>query len=181
MFYQLYAMLFLLGNRPAESFATLRHALALLVALQAGDPTLEFKNALTPERLFLDRYPDLAPDFRPVALGLLSRGGRRVALSSSERLPLRLLPPAPLRGRPRGRPAAAPPQRRPRLPRGPYTLGYREFHPGSGRHRYAGQLAPSLARVVDAFFDDPALTLYFLSLLLLCVLDGGRCSSRSLR
>ena len=77
MFYQLYAMLFLLGNGsaqgPAES-GTLKRLLALLAALQAGDPTLEFKNALTPERLFLDKYPDLASDFRPVALGLLTRG-----------------------------------------------------------------------------------------------------------
>ena len=66
-------MLFLLGNGsaqgPAES-GTLKRLLALLAALQAGDPTLEFKNALTPERLFLDKYPDLASDFRPVALGL---------------------------------------------------------------------------------------------------------------
>lgn len=77
MFYQLYAMLFLLGNGPAGGAAesgTLRHVLGLLAGMQAGDPTLEFKNALTPERLFLDRYPELAGDFRPVALGLLTRG-----------------------------------------------------------------------------------------------------------
>lgn len=44
---------------------------------------------------------------------------------------------------------------------------------GSSRHRYAAQLAPSLARTIDAFFDDPRVTTYFLTLLLLCVLDGG--------
>ena len=44
---------------------------------------------------------------------------------------------------------------------------------GSGRHRYAAQLAPSLARTINAFFDDATVTTYFLTLLLLCVLDGG--------
>ena len=65
-----------LGLTPPAAVNVLIFALlALLAALQAGDPTLEFKNALTPERLFLDKYPDLASDFRPVALGLLTRGG----------------------------------------------------------------------------------------------------------
>ena len=68
-------MLFLLGNGSAQGPAESGTLKRLLAALQAGDPTLEFKNALTPERLFLDKYPDLASDFRPVALGLLTRGG----------------------------------------------------------------------------------------------------------
>ena len=38
--------------------------------------TLEFKKALSPEKLFLNRYPDLKADYLPIARSILSHGER---------------------------------------------------------------------------------------------------------
>lgn len=42
--------------------------------LSSIDYTLEFKNALTVERLFLNKYPDLKDDYQEIAIGILSTG-----------------------------------------------------------------------------------------------------------
>ena len=70
-FYQLYSVLFLIGTIPDEMASSLQQLLTVLVAMHTKDPTLEFKNALTPDKLFLNRYPELEQAFHPIAMGLL--------------------------------------------------------------------------------------------------------------
>lgn len=60
-----------MGTIPEEMASSLQQLLTVLVAMHTKDPTLEFKNALTPEKLFLNRYPELEEAFHPIALGLL--------------------------------------------------------------------------------------------------------------
>ena len=70
-FYQLYSMLYMIGTIPEEVSSSLQQLLIVLEAMHAKDQTLEFKNALTPEKLFLNRYPELEQAFHPIAMGLL--------------------------------------------------------------------------------------------------------------
>ncbi|OAO17217.1 hypothetical protein AV274_1051 [Blastocystis sp. ATCC 50177/Nand II] len=72
LFYQLYTVLYIVGCSSEEVFTTLRQILDILVAMQARDQTLEFKKALSPEKLFLNRYPDLKADYLPIARSILS-------------------------------------------------------------------------------------------------------------
>ena len=57
-----------------QVFTTLQQIMAMLVAMQKEDNTLEFKNSLTAERLFLNKYPDLKSDFQPIAMGVIQTG-----------------------------------------------------------------------------------------------------------
>ena len=57
-----------------QVFTTLQQIMAMLVAMQKEDNTLEFKNSLTAERLFLNKYPDLKSDFQPIAMGVIHTG-----------------------------------------------------------------------------------------------------------
>lgn len=74
LFYQLYSMLFIVGNCTAEVSNTLKQMIAILVLMQKSDQTLEFKNSLSSERLFLNKYPELKRDFEPIAMGVLTTG-----------------------------------------------------------------------------------------------------------
>ena len=74
LFYQLYSMLFIVGNCAAEVSNTLKQMIAILVLMQKSDQTLEFKNSLSSERLFLNKYPELKRDFEPIAMGVLTTG-----------------------------------------------------------------------------------------------------------
>ena len=76
IFYQLYSMLFLVGNCSIEMFNTLKQIMGILVTMQQTDQTLEFKNALTAEQLFLNKYPDLKHDFQPIAMGVVQTGNQ---------------------------------------------------------------------------------------------------------
>ena len=57
-----------------QVFTTLQQIMTMLVAMQREDNTLEFKNSLTAERLFLNKYPDLKSDFQPIAMGVIQTG-----------------------------------------------------------------------------------------------------------
>lgn len=75
-------MLFIVGNCAAEVSNTLKQMIAILVLMQKSDQTLEFKNSLSSERLFLNKYPELKRDFEPIAMGVLTTGrGSRVFLT----------------------------------------------------------------------------------------------------
>ena len=69
-------MLFLVGNCSIEMFNTLKQIMGILVTMQQTDQTLEFKNALTAEQLFLNKYPDLKHDFQPIAMGVVQTGNQ---------------------------------------------------------------------------------------------------------
>ena len=84
-FYQLYSLLYLIGNCNEESGMALKQIMEILTIMHAHgnsfhyylssvDYTLEFKNALTVERLFLNKYPELKDDYQEIAIGILSTG-----------------------------------------------------------------------------------------------------------
>ena len=84
-FYQLYSLLYLIGNCNEESGMALKQIMEILTIMHSQgnsylylllsiDYTLEFKNALTLERLFLNKYPELKIDYQEIAIGILSTG-----------------------------------------------------------------------------------------------------------
>ena len=167
-------MLFIVGNCTAEVSNTLKQMIAILVLMQKSDQTLEFKNSLSSERLFLNKYPELKRDFEPIAMGVLTTGmaSIRCWVLVSDFLSISYL---------FSHYYDCPQFVRILVERNA-ILAFVKDRPlvlllwlvGSSRQKYAPKLVEPIIRCINVFFDDTEIVSYFVTILCIIVIDARK-------